>query len=160
MVTQLTKNGDRGVTQNIKEHKEHSEASPSPLDSAASASLKKEKGLQGEIDEKQEREANLAKLAQAAASIKKMGVKTNPKPPPRMNGPTRYKATEADLRLFQLQAMGVDVEENKPAPIILEPALVESRAIFLSVTANVEPCSFPELPDFLRRTPPPEATPR
>ena len=109
------------------------------------------------MDEKAEREANLAKLAETAACLKQMGVKTDPKPPPCLNGPTRYKSTEADLKLYALQAMGVDVDEPpKPAPIVLEPALLESRAIFPS--SNVERTGFPELPDFLRRTPEPEAT--
>ena len=40
-----------------------------------------------------------------------------------MNGPTRYKATEADFRLFELQALGVDTANKpKPAPQTLEPA--------------------------------------
>ena len=63
------------------------------------------------------------------------------------------------------QALGVDVDEptantpkSKPAPQTLEPALVESQSIFMSVTVKVEPPGFPELPDFLRRTPEPEAT--
>jgi hypothetical protein len=88
-----------------------------------------------------------------------MGVKTDPKPPPRLNGPTRYVATEADLRLYARLARGEDVDEPpKPAPQILEPALVESRAIFPSATGKVESCGCPEMPDFLRRTPEPEAT--
>ena len=94
-----------------------------------------------------------------------MGIKANPKPPPRMNGPTRYKATEADLKLFALQALGVDVDEStantpkpKPKPIVLEAALVENQSIFPNATGNVEPCGYPEMPDFLRRTLAPEAT--
>jgi hypothetical protein len=108
------------------------EGSPLPLDSAASPSPKKANGLQqSELEEKAEREANLAKLAETAACLKQMGVKTDPKPPPRLNGPTRYVATEADLRLYARLARGEDVDEPpKPAPQMLEPALVESRAIF------------------------------
>ena len=48
----------------------------------------------------------------------------------------------------------------KPAPIVLEAARVNNVSLFLSAIGNVEPCGYPELPDFLRRTPPPEATPR
>jgi hypothetical protein len=93
------------------------------------------------------------------ASLKAMGVKTNPNPAPRMNGPTRYKATEADLRLFELQALGVDLEEPlKPAPIVLEATRFDNVSVFPSATGNVEPCGYPEMPDFLRRTLAPEAT--
>ena len=68
MVTQLTRNGDPGVTQNIKEHKEHSEASPSPREGAASASLKKENGQQGN---RQDREFS----PETRAKLERMGVK-------------------------------------------------------------------------------------
>ena len=75
MVTQLTRNGDPGVTQNIKEHKEHSEASPSPREGAASASLKKENGQQGN---RQDREIS----PETRAKLERMGVKlTKPNPP-------------------------------------------------------------------------------
>ena len=127
------------------------EGEPLPLGSAASPSPKKANGLQqSELEEKAEREANLAKLAETAASLKQMGVKTDPKPPPRINGPVRYKATEADKRLFQLQADGFDVDEPpKPAPIVLVAERFDNVSQFPSVTGNVEPPSFPELPGFL-----------
>ena len=52
----------------------------------------------------------------------------------------------------------IPMPRPKPAPIVLEAALVENQSIFLSATGKVEPPGFPEMPDFLRRTPEPEAT--
>ena len=67
---------------------------------------------------------------------------------------------ERELLAIVNGAEVIPMPKPKPAPIVLEPALLVSRSIFPSATGKVDPYGYPEMPDFLRRTLAPEATPR